>query len=110
MEEPDSTTSVPDLDQPSKPKEERPKMTESDKAVWKDTMGVLDYIAIVLVAAKAFGFCDISWAQALAPLWLPWAIIGWLGGLASVCTWFGTVLGWMVWASFTFFLITLFAH
>lgn len=59
-------------------------------------LSALDCIAIVLVAAKAFGFCDITWGQALAPLWMPWAFLLWLGCLASVCQYAGRFWGWIL--------------
>ena len=46
------------------------------------SMGVLDIVTIILVAAKAFGFADISWTAAFAPLWIPWAIIAFFGIMA----------------------------
>lgn len=68
-----------------------------------NSLDVLDILTIVLVAAKAFGFCNITWAQALAPLWLPWAILLWFALLAGVITVVKSkILGWVLWVLFTF--------
>ena len=50
--------------------------------VTRTSLDVWDFMAMILVAAKAFGFIDISWVAAFAPLWIPWAIIAFFGILA----------------------------
>ena len=67
----------------------------------KDSIGVLDIVAIILIASKAFGLSNITWAQAFAPLWLPWAIIMWFAILACVVDKVGRPLGWLLWGSVT---------
>ena len=50
--------------------------------VTRSNLDVWDFMAMILVAAKVFGYIDISWVAAFAPLWIPWAIIAFFGILA----------------------------
>lgn len=65
-------------------KEDKPKdlLQSAADHVTRGGLDVWDIVAIILVAAKAFGFIDISWVAAFAPLWIPWAIIAFFGILA----------------------------
>lgn len=45
-------------------------------------LDVFDIVTIILVAAKAFGYLDISWWACFAPLWVPWGILAVMGLLA----------------------------
>ena len=51
-------------------------------------LGFFEILTLILVAAKAFGFVNLSWLQCFAPIWLPWLVIGLLGLMA----W-----NWVVW-------------
>ena len=51
-------------------------------------LSFFEILTLILVAAKVFGFVDLTWLQCFAPIWLPWLLIGWLGLMA----W-----NWVVW-------------
>ena len=58
-------------------------------------LGICEILTIILVLGKLFGLCNLTWMQALAPLWLPWAILLWFALLAGVIKLVGSrALGW----------------